>query len=301
MGETKLYGTVIGTCLAWSAIMIIGVNLGATGPFTALTVGLAAASTLLWPLAHLWAGGLMDGRLTITGIILGVLLGSVGLGCQLAALALISPLWVVGVVFCAPLMAAVFFADKVKGEGQAALMAGYMGLVAMTGGTELTAGKIGGLALSGLGGLSLAFGLHYFQTRGRSQSRAGLAFWATVGATIFLIPAALCEKVTLAEWSVGHLAAAVGLGAAAILGSIAWLRLIQAENTEGNPLGLALAPIIGLMMLAALMGLNLKGWDLAGIILVGLGLLMTGRERNKTAAVEAPGVGGVETLNRETA
>ena len=301
MGETKLYGTVIGSCLTWSAIMIIGTNLSATGPFTALTVGLAAASALFLPLARRRDGDLMDGRLMITGVVLGVLLGAVGLGCQLAALKLISPLWVTGVVFCAPLMAAVFFNDQVKGEAQAALMVGFMGLVAMTGGAELTAGQIGGLTLSGLGGLSLAFGLHYFQTRGQSQPRSGLTFWAAVGATIFLIPAALCESATLAEWSLGHLAAAISLGVAAVLGSAAWLRLTQSENAEGSVLGLALAPIIGLMMLAALMGLNLKGWDMTGIILVGLGLLMAGRERIKTAEVKAPRAAGVETLSRESA
>ena len=159
----------------------------------------------------------------------------------------------------------------------------------MTGVNELADSKIGGLLLCGLGVVSMSLGLSWYRLKSRNQSKIGLAFWALIGAAIFLLPAALAEQVYLTGWALNQFAAGAALALSFLIGLACWVWLEDRDRPNEDRLPLALTPLLGLVFLILPLGLEIKSWEVTGLILVGLALHISGRtEAGEPAEISQP-------------
>lgn len=285
MGKLNFYAVVFCSCLAWSAAFIIGGTLVAPGTmFTTMVVGFLAVAALMLPLGSKNLKNLMDEEVLQSGVLLGVLAGALGLGCLLGALKYISPVWVLGACLAAPIISSVIGGREMTGFKALALVLAYMGLVTMTGAAELGAGQVAGLTLSGLGALTLGLGLSHYRVKGQGRSSLGLAFWAAIGAGLFLIPAALHETAGLMSWSWGQFISAVGLALALLIGFAGWAWLVKNHKRgETDSLVLAATPMLGLIFLVVTGGLEAGMVEIVGMLMLGLALGLTGKKDNRPA------------------
>lgn len=288
MGKLNSYAVVFGSSLAWSSVVVIGGTLvESEGLFTTLTLGLLAGAALMLPAGLARVKDLMNEELLSSGVLLGLLMGALGLGSLLSALQYISPFWVLGAALCTPLFSAVFNRSETSGGKAVAIMLGYLGLVAMTAGTELLASRIGGWLLCGLGVVSLGLGLSHCRVNCQNLSRVGLTFWGAIGAAIFLMPVACHEPVNVLSLPLAQFAAALGLTLALGLGCAGWSWLEgRSRNNEDNQRVLALTPVLSLIFLTV-MGLDVRGWEVLGLMMVGLALWISGRPETRPT-VELP-------------
>ena len=283
MSKLNSSTVVLGSCLAWSSSAVIGGAIVEPGGlFTTLTIGLVAASALMLPLGLKKVSDLMDEELYLSGALLGILMGALGLGGLMSALKFIPTSWVLGAALGAPLFSAVIGPKEVKGVKVAAILVGYLGLVTMTGASELLPSQIAGLLLAGLGAAGLGLGLSHYRVKCRNLSRIGLAFWGIISAAVFLLPAAIHEEAWLVNWSLGQAAAGAALVMSALLGIAAWCWMEgRGKDAEDGPLTLGITPVLGLVFLTLATGVEAGSFEVAGLAILGLALGLAGRKDSR--------------------
>lgn len=281
------YGTIVLFSLVWSSAFIAGkVAVPAFQPFTTLCVRFAISAVLLGLYCRAKGQSLGGRKLVWTGSLLGFVNNVLYLGLTFYALLYISAGWVVIITACSPFMtmglAALLRLERLsllKGLG---MVVGFSGVVVITGAGSLSSDAYYGIALALLGTLAFSSGTVLFRGKAGSMPIVQLNFWQSISAAVLLVPLVVFEGGPPAPSVAGGLA--IGwLVVVSILGMGLWFALIRIWGAGTAASFHLLNPVSGLLLSFVILGLAPGLGDIAGALLVGLGLLITLRDSGNKA------------------
>lgn len=280
MSKYSFYAVVLLFSIIWSSAFIAGsVIIRDIDPFSGLVLRFILSSILLLPFCLLRKEALMDRGVIRAGLMLGVLNNSVYLGLTFSSLYYITPGWVTIITSCSPFvtsgLAVLFRLERTYWYKLLGMAAGFAGVVVMTGVTGLGGDSLYGLALAIGGTLAFSMGTVLFRGKTTGMPLASLNFWMSVSGAICLLPISLTADSSISNLS-WHGALAVGwLSVVTILGMGLWFMLIRMRGASTAASYHLLSPVSALVLSHFILGTAIYALDVAGAVLIGVGLLIS--------------------------
>lgn len=287
MPRTPFYVLAVLFSLIWSSAFIAGkIVVAEIDPFSILTIRFFFSALLLFLFARLRGQRIAEPSVIRTGLLLGVLNNAVYLSLTFSALKFISPGWVTIIVACAPFMTVVLAVPlRVERVGLRKVLGigvGFFGVAVMVGWSGLEKGSLTGVALAACGTAALALGTVLFRGRGVGAPLQVMNFWQSVSGCLCLLPVALIAGEPLAGLSAQGAAAIGWLVMVTIVGMGLWLLLIRLRGASGAASCHLLNPVSALLLSCLVLGIAVRGQDIAGALLIGCGLIIVNAGNNGT-------------------
>ncbi|AUG53250.1 DMT family transporter [Thalassospira marina] len=282
-----------GFSLIWSSAFIVGkVVIAHLDPIVLLAVRFLLGAACLLPFVLRQGNAFLQGKVVRFGAIAGLLNNALYLGLSFMALQTVPAPVLVVIISCAPLLTSAFAVASGQEPLNLARLAGFTiciagvvcvaawqpaGVASLAAGGVLTSSLWAGYAMAIGGTIAFAFGTVFLRARNVGATPVAVNFWQSLVGGLVLFPLAMVRAPDLQQWTpvfngpvllaMLYLAIVITLGA-----MFMWLYLIRRFGASKAAAAHLINPLSGLVLSVLVLGSQIALIQVAGALLIGLGL-----------------------------